>query len=369
MSLKVKDIMSFMESIAPKNYAMEWDRIGLQIGSPQKEVKRIMVTLEINADVLQEAVDKEVDLIISHHPLIFKSISKIDFEDTKGVIIQKIIQEDLHVYVSHTNMDVAPSGLNQHIAEKIGLKNIGVLSPSDIKPYYKFIVYVPETHKEKIIEAINKGGGGHIGNYSHCTFRTSGIGTFKPEEGSNPFLGKKDKMEKVEEIKIETIVERKDIPNLLNKVQQAHPYEEVVYDLFPLEIPLANVGLGRIGELSGTQSLVTFIQHLKNILQLKEVKYVGDLYHEISKVAILNGSGGDYIEEATKAGADCFITGDVKYHEAQDAMGGDMSILDIGHYDSEIIFREFIKTQLENRFGKALEVHVAQKLKNPFQIF
>ena len=369
MSLRIKNIIDYIETIAPTSYAMEWDRVGLQIGSPKKEVHRIMITLEINSDVLKEATDKGADLIVSHHPLIFKPIEKIDFEDPKGAMIQKIIQEDLHVYACHTNMDVAPKGLNQYIAEKIGLNNIGILTPAEIKPYCKFIVYVPETHREKIITAIHKGGGGQIGNYSHCTFGTEGIGTFKPEEGATPFLGKRNELEKVNENKIETIIERKDVPKLLKAVKQAHPYEEVAYDLYPLEIPLKNVGLGRIGGLSATRSLEEFILHLKEVLQLNEVRCVGDLQHKISKVAILNGSGGDYIQQAKKAGADCFITGDVKYHEAQDAMDGGMPVVDIGHYESEIIFREFMKKQLENQFGESLEVYTAKYLKNPFHTF
>ena len=366
MSLKIKDITDYMETIAPKAYAMEWDKVGLQIGSPKKEVRSIMVTLEINLNVIKEASEKKVDLIISHHPLIFKPLAEIDFEDPKGAIIQKIIREDIHVYVTHTNMDTSPKGLNQHIAEKIGLKSIDVLSPSIEKPYVKFIVYVPETHRESIIAAINKGGGGHIGNYSHCTFRTVGIGTFKPGSGSDPFLGKKDKLEKVEESKVETIVERKDIPNLLREVQRVHPYEEVAYDLYPLDIPIKHVGLGRIGDLSKKQSLANLIQHLKKVLDLKQVRFVGNLQQEISKVAILNGSGGDFIQQARMAGADCFITGDVKYHEAQDVMDKEMMILDIGHYESEIIFRGFIKNQLEKQFGETIKIHVAKELKNPF---
>ncbi|NBG88499.1 Nif3-like dinuclear metal center hexameric protein [Isachenkonia alkalipeptolytica] len=368
MSLKVKDIIKHMESIAPKSYAMAWDRVGLQIGSPEKEVQRIMVTLEINLEVLQEASERGVDLIISHHPLIFKALDEIDFESRKGAMIQRIIQEDIHIYVSHTNMDIAPEGLNEYIGEKIGLKNMDVISPLEIKPYCKFIVYVPETHREIVIEAIDKGGGGHIGNYSHCTFGTAGIGTFKPGEGSNPFLGKKDELERTEENKLETIVERKNIGKLLKEVEKVHPYEEVAYDLYPLEIPLGKVGLGRIGRLKQATSVESFIEYLKKVLKLKEVRYVGDLHREISTVAILNGSGGDFIQQANKAGADCFITGDLKYHEAQDAMDEEISILDIGHYESEIIFREFIKNQLKNRFKEEVEIYIAEDLKNPFKV-
>ncbi len=366
MSIKVKDIIEQLESIAPKTYAMEWDRVGLQIGSKSKEVQRIMVTLEVNEGVVREAVEKDVDLIISHHPLIFKPLENIDFEEPKGAMIQKIIQQDIQIYVTHTNMDVAPEGLNQYIAEKIGLREIELLASSDLKPYYKFTVYVPKTHREKIIDAIHSGGGGHIGSYSHCTFGTSGIGTFKPGTGSNPFLGKKDALEMVEEYKVETIVERKDIPRLIKEVQLAHPYEEVAYDLYPLEIPLKNVGLGRFGKLSNTLGLEEFIRHLKKILQLKEVRFVGDLQRDITNVAILNGSGGDFVEQARRVGADCYITGDLKYHEAQDASVGEMAILDIGHYESEIIFREFIKNKLQDRF-EDLEIHLAENLNNPFK--
>ena len=366
MSLKVKNIIEYMESIAPSSYAMEWDRVGLQVGSPKKTVQRIMITLEVNLGVLKEAADKGVDLIISHHPLIFKPLEKIDFENSKGAMIQKMIQEDLHLYISHTNMDAAPEGLNHYIAEKIGLNNIATLSSFESKPYCKFIVYVPETYKDEIIEAIHQGGGGYIGNYSHCTFGTQGIGTFKPKEGASPFLGKENELEKVKETKIETIVQRKDFPNLLEIVKKAHPYEEVAYDLYPMEIPMENVGLGRIGDLSDGVKVKSFIQHLKKTLQLNEVRYVGDLQHEVSRIAILNGSGGDFIKTAKNAGAECFVTGDLKYHEAQDAMDAGMTIIDIGHYESEIIFRELIKSKLQTHFGQGLEIFLAESLKNPF---
>lgn len=369
MSVTVQEIMDLMESIAPKSYAMEWDHVGLQIGSPKKEVQRIMITLEINLKVVEEAVAKSVDLIISHHPLIFNPLSKIDFEDPKGATIQKIIQEDLHIYVSHTNMDVAPRGLNHHIAEKIGLKNISVLDAYELKPYYKFIVYVPKTHSPLMIDAIHKGGGGYIGNYSHCTYKISGTGTFKPEEGSNPFLGEKNELEKVEEDKVETIVEQKDIQRLIHEVQKAHPYEEVAYDLYPLEKSMDHVGLGRIGELTKTENLEAFIGELKASLQLSQVRYVGNLKQEISKVGILNGSGGDFATKAQKAGVDCFITGDLKYHDAQDAMEGEMAVVDIGHYESEIIFREFIKAYLKTSLGDQVEYYLANTLENPLKTF
>lgn len=369
MPVRVQEIMELMENIAPKSYAMEWDHVGLQIGSPKKEVQRIMITLEVNLQVVEEAIANSVDLIISHHPLIFKPLSTIDFEDPKGAAIQKIIQKDIHIYVSHTNMDVAPEGLNNHIAEKIGLKNTSVLDSYGLKPYYKFIVYVPKTHSPLIIDAIHKGGGGYIGNYSHCTYRTSGTGTFKPGEGSNPFLGKKNELETVEEDKIETIVEQENIQRLINEVQKAHPYEEVAYDLYPLEKSMTQVGLGRIGELIEAKKLEVFIAELKDTLQLSHVRYVGNLKQEISKVAILNGSGGDFTTKAQKAGVDCFITGDLKYHDAQDAMEGKMAIVDIGHYESEIIFGEFIKTYLKTQLGDQVELYLAKALENPLKTY
>ena len=368
MCCKVKDVINHMETLAPKNYAMTWDRVGLQIGSPKKEVRRIMVTLEVNLKVLKEASDKAVDLIISHHPLIFKPLEEIDFESPMGAMIQKMIQEDIHLYVSHTNMDVAPLGLNSHIADKIGMNNIDVLTPLEMEPYVKFAVYVPETHEEAVLEAINKGRGGYIGNYSYCTFQTLGVGTFKPGEGADPFLGKEGELKKVKEKKIETIVERKDIQALLGQVKKAHPYEEVAYDLYPLEISISKTGLGRIGRLPEKQFAEDFIQHLKKALHIKEVRYVGDLHREISKVAILNGSGGDFIQQAQRAGADIFVTGDLKYHEAQDAMQEGISIVDIGHYESEIIFNQFIKNYLDSKLKEEVEIYVAQDLQNPFKV-
>lgn len=352
MSLRIKNIIDYIETIAPTSYAMEWDRVGLQIGSPKKEVHRIMITLEINSDVLKEATDKGADLIVSHHPLIFKPIEKIDFEDPKGAMIQKIIQEDLHVYACHTNMDVAPKGLNQYIAEKIGLNNIGILTPAEIKPYCKFIVYVPETHREKIITAIHKGGGGQIGNYSHCTFGTEGIGTFKPEEGATPFLGKRNELEKVNENKIETIIERKDVPKLLKAVKQAHPYEEVAYDLYPLALEGKTIGLGLFFELKDQVSLETIIKKCHEELKPDALRFFDAGKDKFSRIAICGGSGGSLIEKVVQQQAEIFISGDFRYHDLKLAQDYGLALVDAGHDATEWPGVVFIKKYLEKRLEK-----------------
>ncbi len=376
MALRVKEIVKMIESMAPKEYAMEWDNVGIQIGSENKEVKHILIALEINEDVLKMGEENGIDLIITHHPLLFKGLKSINFDTYQGSLLHRAIRDDLHIYSCHTNIDVAPEGLNQNMAEKIGLKNIEVMAVEDRKPYVKFAVYVPQDDVEKVADAISKGGGGVIGNYSHCTFRTAGKGTFLPGEGANPSIGEKGSMEYVDEVKLETIVPKKDLHRVIQQVKDAHPYEEVAFDVLSLENIDQRAGLGRRGVLEEPLLLSDWIKRLKDRLRIDSIKVSGNLDHRIQSVGILNGSGADYIPLAIQQGLDCFITGDVKYHDAQNAMDADLDILDIGHYESEIFFVDFLADFLEENLkehnqgleeNEQIRIHRDRTLPNPFK--
>ncbi|KAB3533232.1 Nif3-like dinuclear metal center hexameric protein [Alkaliphilus serpentinus] len=371
MSTRVKEIVDLMETFAPSKESMSWDNVGLQVGSLNHRLKKVLVCLDVNEAVIDEAIEVGANMIIAHHPLIFKAMAKISEEDVKGKIISKAIKNNISIYVSHTNIDIVDGGLNDYIVYKLGLSNTTILDIEDVEKLYKLAVFVPTSYTEVLAEAMAAAGGGHIGNYSHCSFRTSGIGTFKPLEGSQPFIGNKGQLERVEEVKLEAIVREKDLTVVLNEILRSHPYEEVAYDIYPLHNEGRLNGAGRIATLENSMLLSLFVEGIKASLNLDKVKVAGDVNSNIVKVAVVNGSGGDYIKAAIKAKCDCLITGDIKFHDAQMALDHGLNIIDIGHYESEIPFIEMVTEYLQNTLvHKKIQVVVipSQVYSNPFQI-
>ena len=244
MPVTVKSITDIIEDLAPLNYACKWDNVGLQLGYGEDIVNRNLTKLEITDAILNEAIEKEVDMIVALHPLIFSPLKSITKDDIKGKIIYKAIQNNIAVYAAHTNMDIAPGGLNDYIAAQLDMQNTEVLDIAERIPYYKLVVFVPLGHEEKVAEAISAAGAGHIGNYSHCTFRTGGVGTFKPLEGTNPFIGVQGRLEQVEEVRLETIVPEEKLARTTQAMIKSHPYEEVAYDIYPLMNEGRAIGVG-----------------------------------------------------------------------------------------------------------------------------
>ncbi|AKL95719.1 dinuclear metal center protein, YbgI/SA1388 family [Clostridium aceticum] len=371
MAETVKRIISIMEKLAPKQDAMKWDNVGLQVGSEHSQVNRVMVCLDVTKEVLQEAIEKKVDLIIAHHPMIFSPLKSITREDHKGYLIHEAIKNDITIYAAHTNMDIATEGLNSFVAKKIGIEDTDILDITLREKLYKIAVSVPEGHDEKVAQALAAAGAGHIGNYSDCSFRSKGTGTFKPLAGTNPFIGKQGELEKVLEIKIETIVSQAQLAEAINNMIQAHPYEEVPYDIYPLENLGKKKGLGKIGKLQNPKPLSAFGEELKSLLQLKQVKYVGDSDKTLETIGIVCGSGADYIELAAMKGCDCLITGDVKYHQAQTALELGITVIDAGHFETEIFFVDLVFAYLKQQFSmENMEVEIVAPSTeiNPFNI-
>jgi dinuclear metal center YbgI/SA1388 family protein len=366
------DIFRLMEKWAPKSLAYDWDNIGLQVGSHNKPVKRIMVTLDVVESVVDEAIEKNVDLIIAHHPLLFKPLKQLNVDNWRGRIIKKLIQHNITVYAAHTNLDIATGGVNDMLAELIGLENTGVLVESDPQAIYKFAVYVPETHLDNITDALSKEGAGHIGNYSHCTFQSNGTGTFMPLSKANPFIGEQNKLEKVNEIKVETIVKESQLTNVLKAVIAAHPYEEVAYDIFPLKNVDDKIGLGRVGTLSQPKSLDAFVDHVKNSLGIENLRVSGNLDKKIRRVAIVGGSGEKYIYAALNKKADVLITGDMSFHFAQEAIEMGISVIDAGHYIEQVMksgTKDYLDNHIQNGSieDTTIEVIVSEINTDPFQ--
>ena len=306
-------------------------------------------------------------MIISHHPFIFKPIKNINMENFNGRIIKKLIKNDISLYVSHTNMDAADKGLNHMLARKLELENIDVLHPTHSEKLYKITVFVPEGYEDDVRSALGDTGAGWIGNYSHCTFQSKGTGTFKPLEGSNPFIGKVDDIEKVDEYRIETIVTQKNLSNAINKMIQAHPYEEVAYDVYPLENQGKISGFGKIGEYEDPTSFNDFIERVKTVLKIDTIRVSGTKKENIKTVGLCGGSAVDFMTTAANKGADVYITGDVKYHDAQLAEELDILLIDGGHFSTEIIFMDGIKEYLAGEI-EGVEVVKSQVNEDVFRV-
>ncbi len=370
MAQAIKEIVSLIESMAPQHAAESWDQVGLQLGGLNDQADRVMVALEVTEAVLEEAIDKDIQLIIVHHPFIFKPLKKIRRDDPRGKLIYKAIENNIAIYSVHTNIDVVEEGLNQQIALKFDLEDIQILEVTGKKQYYKLAVFVPAAYEEKVAAAMAQAGAGHIGNYSHCSFRSEGTGTFKPLEGASPFIGSENQLEAVKEVKIETIVDGGQLKAVVDAMITAHPYEEVAYDLYPLIKETPQWGIGRIGKLKEHVSLNLFVETVKSQLNIPGVRVIGDVNSLIERVCIVNGSGAEYIKAAADAGCQCLITGDVKYHDAQMALELGINIIDAGHYETEAFFVEWMTDYLKEKIALhqlKVKVFPSQTYINPFQ--
>ena len=346
--MKLKSLIKKIEAKYPTNLAYDWDNVGLLVGDAEEEIDKVLVCLEANEAIVEEAINNNVNLIVTHHPFIFGKMRKITTSDFKGKLIHKLIKNNIAVYSMHTNFDIAFDGLNDYFMEVMGFEDSKILDVTNTETLYKIVVYVPKTHEDKVREALGKSGAGHIGNYSDCTFNTDGKGTFRPLEGTNPFIGEFDKLEVVDEVKIETIVPQRILGGVISAMIKAHPYEEVAYDLYKLENKGSAVGLGRIAALKESMSLKELSMMIKEKLNMDALRVVGRLDTNIKKVAVVTGSGADLAKKAQRSGADVLITGDVKYHDAQDAIDAGMCIIDCNHFESEDIFKDVMKRFLND---------------------
>jgi dinuclear metal center YbgI/SA1388 family protein len=362
------EVIQLFEQFAPKHLAMEGDKIGLQIGTLNKPIQAVMIALDVLEEVVDEAIDKQVDLIIAHHPPIYRPLKNIITDQAQGRIFEKCIKHDIAVYAAHTNLDIANGGVNDWLAEALGLENVEVLIPTYEDALKKLVVYVPESHAEMVREAIGNAGAGHIGNYSHCTFNSRGIGTFLPQDGANPYIGKKGVLEQVEEVRIETIFPASLQKKVITAMLKTHPYEEVAYDVYPLENKGETFGLGRIGKLNKEMTLQQFAEHVKKSLEVQAVRVVGNLNDIVKKVAVIGGDGNKYISQAKFSGADVYVTGDLYYHVAHDAMIIGLNVVDPGH-NVEKVMKKGVANYLNKEFAKHkfhTKVYVSEVNTDPF---
>ncbi len=372
MPVKAQVLISAMEAWAPKRLAADWDNVGLQVGDPADDVYGVLVTLDVDEAALAEAEEAGANFVVTHHPLIFKPISHLRRDLPLGRLISKAVAGGVGVYAAHTNLDSARGGVNDTLAAALGLADTEVLSATYEEPLIKLAVFVPRGHAEAVREALARAGAGHIGNYSDTAFWIEGKGFFRPQEGTHPYIGEHDKLEEVEEVRLETILPRGLTGKVVKAMLAAHPYEEVAYDLYPLANSGEPFGLGRIGLLPGETDLQAMAAKVKDVLGVAQVGVVGDRERSIKKVAVCGGSGGGLIHQAAFRGADLFITGDIKYHDAQEARQLDLAIIDAGHFATERVILPVLAEKLRQALVGAghpeVPVTVAGSGKDPFEI-
>ncbi|MDN4074787.1 Nif3-like dinuclear metal center hexameric protein [Fictibacillus terranigra] len=366
-----QSVIAELNTLAPKHLAEEGDPIGLQVGNLNKPVKKVMIALDVLEEVVDEAIETGAELIIAHHPMIYRPLKKIDLSMPQGRIIEKLIKNDIAVYAAHTNLDVAKGGVNDWLAQALGLEQTEVLKGTREVSLVKLAVYVPEDYADTVRVAMSAAGAGHIGQYSHCTFNTTGEGTFKPLEGTKPFIGTQGQIERVKEIKVETVISEDLVKPVVSSMKKAHPYEEVAYDLYQLENQGETLGIGKIGRLAREMSFEQFIQHVKETLDVPSLRAVKGHSGPIRKVAVVGGDGNKFISAAIMKGADVLVTGDMYYHNAHDAQAAGLSIIDPGHNVEKIMKRglcEYLTDEMKRK-GYATEFFSSEVHTDPFLFF
>ncbi|MBI9036666.1 MAG: Nif3-like dinuclear metal center hexameric protein [Bacteroidales bacterium] len=346
--MKLKEITKCIEELAPLSFQESYDNSGLLLGSCYKIIKSALITLDITESIIDEAIQKKCNLIISHHPLIFSGLKRLSGNTFVERILLKAIKNDIAIYSVHTNIDNVINGVNSILAQKIGLKNLKILSPKS-GLLQKLVTFCPSMHAEKVRNAIFEAGAGNIGNYSSCSFNSDGKGSFQASDNTNPFVGKLNELHFEDEIRIETIFPTHKTSEILNALLDAHPYEEVAYDIYPLENEFANVGSGIIGELENSEDETVFLNRIKKICKADCLRHSKKIAKNVKKIAICGGSGSFLIDKAIASNADVFISGDIKYHDFFKA-DNKIVIADIGHFESEQFVKDLLYSILIKKF-------------------
>ena len=369
--MTVHKLIKYLESWAPKGVSWENDNVGLQIGSEDTIIKNIFLSLELDENSLKEAIKKKCNFIFTHHPLLFNPLSKIDLKNNpKAKLLETIIKNDITVYSAHTNLDFTKDGVSFELAKRLELENIKFLK-QESGNQVKLIVFVPIDSADKVSSAIFNLGGGIIGEYSQCSFRAAGVGTFRGSENSNPALGQKENFEKVDEVKLEVLVNNWNLRKVINGLIKAHPYEEPAFDIIPLKNENVNFGFGAIGELENSMKSDEFLTHVCKSLNTKSVRFNKGKNSRIKKVAVCGGSGSRLVNEAMAQNADAFVTADIKYHDFQDAENK-ILFVDAGHYETEIFVLNEVKKRIEKLISEEknrTNVFKYSRSTNPIRFF
>lgn len=346
--MTIHHITSHLESIAPLSLQEEYDNAGLLTGQYQDECTGVICALDVTEDVVDEAIQKKCNLIVAHHPVIFKGLKKLNGNGLVERVIIKAVRHGIAIYAIHTNLDNVESGVNERIAERLGLRQTKVLAPltGSIR---KLFTFVPHAHADQVRQALFNAGGGHIGHYSSCSFNSEGTGTFLGAEETNPFVGEPGKLHREPETRIEMVFPAWLEGRILEALRASHPYEEVAFDIVPLSNSLPGVGSGMVGELPEPLSETDFLRLLKEKFGTPAIRHSALTGRAISRVAICGGAGSFLIPKALSSGAQAFVTADLKYHEFFSA-DGNLLLADIGHFESEQYTIDLLAEGLQKKF-------------------
>ncbi|WP_297766443.1 Nif3-like dinuclear metal center hexameric protein [uncultured Muriicola sp.] len=362
----VQEVADILEELAPLANAEDFDNVGLLVGDPKAQVTGILVTLDTLENVVEEAIAKKYNLIVSFHPILFKGLKKITGKNYVERVVVKAIQHGINIYSMHTALDNVAQGVNGRICEVLGILDPRILIPKT-DSLQKLTTYVPKAALEKVKRALFEAGGGSIGNYSHCSFTLEGTGSFRPESGAQPTMGKLGETHFEEEIQVHMTFPRSVKNQLLKALFKSHPYEEVAYEITTLDNEQQHLGMGMIGSLTAPMEELAFFEYLKKCMQVPCIRHSGLLNKPIQKVAVLGGSGAFAISAAKAQGADVFITADVKYHQFFEAENK-MIIADIGHYESEQYTKNLLVDYLTKKIPN-FAVALSESITNPIKYY
>ena len=347
--IRIKDIVAYLEQIAPLAYQEDYDNSGLVVGEADTPTAGVLISVDITEAVLQEAKTKGCNLIVAHHPLIFKPIYQLTGKDYVSRCITYAIKHELAIYILHTNLDNVAQGVNQQIAQNLGLQDLSILLPKP-STLSQLTTFVPPSATQAVLQALHQAGTGRIGNYTHCSFVTTGTGSFQPTPVASPYAGTPGQLEKAAEERVEVVFPTHLENAVLSALKSTHPYEEAAYYIHQLQNTDAEIGAGMIGTLPEPLPSEEFLQYLKTQMELVCIRHTAPVAHLIERVAVCGGSGSFLIRQALRKSADVLVTADMKYHDFFQAEGR-LMIADIGHYESEVGVKLLIHTLLSEKFA------------------
>jgi dinuclear metal center YbgI/SA1388 family protein len=364
--IKLKEITGTLERLAPLSFQESYDNSGLQVGDPEQQISGILVTLDVTEEVIAEAARLGFNLLVSHHPVIFSGLKSLTGRTVPERIIAMAIREGIAIYSGHTNFDTVAGGVNRMMALRLGLTRLKVLDPLKGR-LKKVAVFVPNAYLDTVRRAMFEAGAGQIGAYDSCSFNLEGTGTFRGLEGTDPFVGKPGELHQEPETRLETVVPEHLLDGVLKAMVNAHPYEEVAYDVYPLENEYAVAGAGMTGELEDPMEEEVFLGFVKERFGVPVIRHSALLGKPVQKVALCGGAGSFLLGKAIRSGADVFITGDMKYHQFFEAEGK-IVVMDVGHFESEQFTRELFYDLLTKKFPK-FAVRLSETDTNPIKYF
>lgn len=348
--MKLSELCLYLDSAVPLSFQEEYDNSGLQLGEPDRDISSVLLTVDITEEVVDEAISKKCDLIISHHPLIFRGLKKITGRSSAERIIINAIKNNLALYSCHTNLDAFSNGVSRKFADKLNLKNPKVILPLKDK-LLKLVTFIPVSHLDDVRKALFDAGAGVTGNYDSCGFTVEGKGSFRGNESSRPFVGEKGRIHFENEVRFETILYAHSKDRVVRALLECHPYEEVAYDLYPVANDNIPEGMGVAGELEEPMTEKDFLIKVSTVLSNNHIKFSGLTGRMIKKVAVCGGSGSSLLQEVIRTGNDAFVTGDVKYHTFLEAENH-ILLVDAGHYETEKFSVEILYDLIIKKFPK-----------------